>query len=174
VDGDEAQTSAAPATSAPGNKSPARQFELGDLATNRILFALTLLGVLLPVNAIVNRYHHVDFIYFYPHSHWFKGPYQAHSISVLYFMEGLLAAAVYLYGFDFIFKFKIFERAGTVLYALALLMPLIYFYFYILQHISDAISGLNSALYWIILFALGIPLWAIAAVIRVISRRLQD
>jgi hypothetical protein len=41
------------------SKSPARNFELGDLATNRILFALTLLGVLFPLNGLVNHYQHL-------------------------------------------------------------------------------------------------------------------
>lgn len=53
-------------------KSPQR-LELGTPATDRIVFALTLLGVLLPLNAVVNHYKQLDFLYFIAHARLFKG-----------------------------------------------------------------------------------------------------
>jgi hypothetical protein len=155
-------------------KSPAREFELGDLATNRILFALALLGVLLPVNAILNHYHQLDFIYLAPHATGLKGPYHIHVISALYLMEGLLAIAVYLYGFDFIFRIKLFERVGTVVYAISLIIPAGYFYLWIFQKFLNLINGLSSPLYWLILFIICIPFLILGAVIGIVSARLRD
>jgi hypothetical protein len=171
---DESQARREPVTVNRQKKSPAREFELGDLATNRILFALALLGVLLPVNAILSHYHHLDFIYLAPHSISLKGPYHIHVISALYLMEVLLATAVYLYGFDFIFRIKLFERAGTALYAISLIIPVGYFYLWIFQKFLNLIDGLSSPLYWLMLFVISIPFLILGVVIGIVSGRLRD
>jgi hypothetical protein len=154
----------------PGEKSPARQFVLGDLATNRILFALALLGVLLPVNNIVNRYHHLDFIYLQPHQSWLAGPYHVRLIAALYLMEGLLATAVYLYSFYFIFKITFIEIVGTTLYAISLFVPVIYFYILIYQQFTSLIGGFSGLTYWIVssitLLALGFIIGVIVAIVE--------
>jgi hypothetical protein len=172
VDGERIQTSETPRTPARGTTT-ARQFELGDLATNRILFALTLLGVLLPANAIMAHYSQINFIYVSPHSHWFKGPYHVRAVSALYLMEGLLAFAVYLYGFDFIFKIRLFEYVGTRIYGIALFVPIIYLYAFVFQHVNNSITNLGW-LYWVVLVALGIPLAIVGGAIAAIGRRLED
>jgi hypothetical protein len=174
VSTDEAQTEEDPVTTTRRKKSPAREFELGDLATNRILFALALLGVLLPINTIFSHYHHLDFIYFAPHSTWLKGPYHLHVISAFYIMVGLLATAVYLYGFDFIFRIKIFERIGTVVYALSLLTPAIYLYLWAFQKLLNAINGIRSPGYWFIVAGISIPFLIFGWLIGAISSRLRD
>ena len=143
---------------------------LGDLATNRILFALALLGVLLPVNNIVNRYHHLDFIYLQPHQPWFAGPYHVRLISALYLMEGLLATAVYLYLFYFIFKIKFIEIVGTTLYAISLFVPVLYFILLINQQFNNLIGGYSATVYWIVsvgsLLALGFIIGVIVAIVE--------
>jgi hypothetical protein len=170
---EEAQPGGDPVAVTQQKRSPAREFELGDLATNRILFALALLGVLLPLNAIFSHYHHLDFIYFAPHS-WVKGPYHLHLISAFYIMVGLLATAVYLYGFDFIFRIKIFEQVGTVVYAVSLLIPVIYLYLWAFQKFQTAINGIRSPWYWLIFVGISIPFLALGWLIGAISARLRD
>jgi len=67
-------------------RTPAR-FELGDLATNRILFALALLGVVLPLNSIASHYHEVGFTYQYTHQWIFLKPfhYRLHALTFLFY-----------------------------------------------------------------------------------------
>lgn len=153
---------------------PTRQFELGDTATNRILFALTLLGVLLPLNALVSHYHGLDFVYYWPHVVALKGPYHIHASTSFYWMEGLLAMAVYLYSFNFIFRVRAFEILGTIAYACALVLPLFYFYFWIYQKIGDAINGFSGPKYWTIFIISAIPFVIIFSAIPLIFSRLED
>jgi hypothetical protein len=130
----------------------AQRLELGSLATTRVLFALTLLGVLLPFNAIASRYHQVGFTYSSPYA-WLFIPafkWHLHAISFLYVMEALLAVAVYLYGFDFLFGWPIFQPVGTALYAIALFVPPVYLYMGGYALFYDVIGHLNVYLFYII------------------------
>jgi hypothetical protein len=127
-----------------------RGFELGNVATNRILFVLALLGVLLPLNALVAHYNHLGFIYYAPHEMTLKGPYDIHIQAFVYIMEGLLAVAVYLYGFEFIFggRVSIFQLGGNVFYALALIVPPTYFYLWLWALIIRAGNSHGPLVYW--------------------------
>jgi hypothetical protein len=147
-----AQSDGERSASGASESKPTRRFELGDFATNRILFALTLLGVLLPFNAIATHYRQIGFTYTVPHSWYGLPPYQTHvhAINFLYGMEALLAVAVYLYGFNFLFGWKIFQSAGTLLYAIALLVPPIYIYITIYALFNNSLNNLNVVLYYIV------------------------
>ena len=164
---------ARPATDTRRKKSP-RRFELGDLATNRVLFALALLGVLLPLNSLVNHYRQLNFIYSVPHAmSIFRGPYHMHGSTAFYIMEIFLAIAVYFYAFDFIFVRRIFERAGTLCFAFSLLVPPFYLYLWAFQKFVDATRGLSTPLYWLAIIAISIPLGFLGYLLPVISNRLE-
>jgi hypothetical protein len=154
---------------------PTRKFELGDIATNRILFALALLGVLLPANSLVGHYNGLNFLYNWPHaSGVFKGPYQIHASAAYYLMEGFLAVAVYFYSFNFIFRIKTFQVLGIIAYACSLSMPLFYLYLWIYQKIGNAINGFSEPLFGLIDVVCAIPFIALFATIPLVFKRLQD
>jgi len=88
-------------------------------------------------------------------------------------METLLAAAVYFYGFGFIFKSSIPDKIGTLLYACTLLMPLLYVYTDIFAAIQAAINNLNVILYWIVGSIAGLLVSILSfAFIRVVNMRI--
>jgi|ERR1039457_921751 hypothetical protein len=154
-------------------KDPAHRFELGTLATNRILFALALLGVMLPLNSVTAHFHQIGFTYFAPRNSHLKGPYHLNAVNFFYLMETLLAAAVYFYGFGFIFKSSIPDKIGTFLYACTLLMPLLYVYTDIFAAIQAAINNLNVILYWIVGSIAGLLVSILSfAFIRVVNMRI--
>jgi hypothetical protein len=123
------------------------RFELNDLATNRILFALTLLGVLLPLNLIASNYRHVGFTYQYAHRWLFWKPfhYHLHAITFFYSMEALLALAVYFYAFNLIFRRRFLEYTGTGLFTVALLVPVYYLYSNAYSLLLDETASLGAA-----------------------------
>jgi hypothetical protein len=130
---------------------PRRRIELGDLATNQILYALALLGVLLPSNAILSHFSQIGFTY--SQRSWLFEPaftWHVHAISFIYAMEGFLAIAVYLYGYDFLFGLRFFHTVGTYFYAGALIVPPTYIICYGYANLSDLTLRLNGVWYWII------------------------
>jgi hypothetical protein len=144
-------------------RTPGR-FELSDLATNRILFALALLGVALPLNSIVSHYLQVGFTYQYTHQWLFWKPFhlRMHAVTFFYSMEALLAIAVYFYGFNLIFRRRFLEYMGTGLFTVALLVPLFYLYLGSYSLLLDRTSKLGTVesiiativgnLLWLLLF----------------------
>jgi hypothetical protein len=126
-----------------------KHLDLSDFRVSRILFALSLLGVLLAANSIASHYQNFAVVYHAGHDWFWKGPYHIRAIYFLEIMEGLLALAVYLYGFDFLFKVGTFQRAGTFLYAAALVIPPIYVIIAIDSLVTDAINELNTPLFYI-------------------------
>src|SRR5579862_4182073 len=143
-------TGGGPTMASQASQPSSRGFDLGNVATNRILFVLALLGVLLPLNALVAHYNHLGFIYYAPHEMTLKGPYDIHIQAFVYIMEGLLAVAVYLYGFEFIFggRASIFQFGGNVFYALALIVPPTYFYLWLWALIIRAGNSHGPLVYW--------------------------
>jgi hypothetical protein len=155
-------------------KRSAHHFELGTLATNRILFALTLLGVILPLNSIATHFHQLGFTYRASHTLYLKGSYHLRATYFFYSMETLLATAVYFYGFGFIFKWSIPDRIGTFLYACALLVPPIYIYLDIYSIFISAISQLNAVLFYLVNIGVNILFTVFFAGIAIaISNRLD-
>lgn len=163
-------------TSSGPQEASARKVELGNIAINRILFALALLGVLLPLNTIISHYSHFGFIYYAPHEVTLKGPYNIHIRSFLYAMEGILAFAVYLYGFEFIFSARVtfFQLVGNLFYALALLVPPTYFYLWLWALLLRAVNSFGTLAYWLII-TITVLIFAIpfAIIYVVIVKRLQ-
>jgi len=142
------------------------------------LFALSLLGVLLAANSIAIRYRSFGVVYHAGHDWFWKGPYHIQAIYFLEIMEGLLALAVYLYGFDFIFKASIFQRAGTILYATALVVPPIYVVVAFDSLVTDAINELSTPLFYVanvvVKVVFDVLLLAGLGLVAVISQRLRD
>jgi hypothetical protein len=88
-------------------------------------------------------------------------------------MEGSLAIAVYFYAFDFIFIKKIFERIGTICFAVSLLIPPAYLYLWVFQTFVNATHDLSTPLYWIAVTIVSIPFYFLALSLRAISNRLE-
>ena len=134
------------------------RFELSDLATNRILFALTLLGVVLPLNLIASNYHQLGFTYQYTHQWllWKPFHYHLHTITFFFSMEALLALAVYFYAFNLIFRRRFLEYTGTGFFTVALLVPPYYLYFYAYSRLLDEAARAGTALSIIIVLVGGL------------------
>ena len=164
--------------SSPGEKNVVRRFKRDESATNRVLFALALLGVLLPVNSIANHYRRLGYVYYAKHDWYWRGPYHINVILFFDTMEILLAVAVYIYGFDFVFKQAIFQRVGTFLYAAALLVPPLYLVVGAYSLLSNEVNRLPTLLFYVgnvvvnVLFPAALIGVGVAAV--AISKRLQD
>lgn len=156
----------------------AERLDLSNFRVSRILFALSLLGVLLAANSIANHYQHIGFVYHAGHDWFWKGPYHFRAIYFLEVMEGLLALAVYLYGFDFLFKVRIFQYVGTILYAAALVVPPLYVIIAADSLVTDAINELKTPLFYvanvIVNVIFDLFLLACLALVIVLSDRLRD
>lgn len=167
-----------PSSSAPHNTNGPQRLLLDNLATNRVLFALALLGVLLPINVIANHYRSFAFVYHAEHDWFLKGPYHVRAILFFQAMEILLALAVYIYALDFAFKDTVFQRTGTFLYAAALLVPPIYILLALFSLLTDAIESLSTPLFYVVgtLLKIAIPiiLFGITGLAVEISGRLQE
>ena len=177
MDDDKAMVKDAETVSANPRKGIFPQIELGDVATNRILYALALLGVLLPANAIASQYKQIGFTYAVLHSWYGIHPYtwHLHAISFLYIMEGLLAVAVYLYGFNFLFRSRLFLWIATSFFASALIVPPLYVYMDAYSNLMDLANSIRGFWYYVIVFfgnLLGIIL-VLAAELIVLGRLLE-
>ena len=93
-------------------------------------------------------------------------------------MEVLLASAVYVYAFDFVFKSPVFQKVGTILYAFALLTPPVYLWFYVVNLLNQVIPVITGPVYYIIvIFSIVINLIALSvllASVSQISKRLRE
>ena len=167
-----------PSSSAPQNADEPQRLLLDSLATNRVLFALALLGVLLPINAIANHYRNFSFVYRAEHDWFLKGPYHVRAILFFQAMEVLLALAVYIYALDFVFHKTVLQRIGTFLYGIALFVPPIYILLAIFCLLYSAIETLDTPLFYIlsIFFKIAflIILLSIIGVVVGISELLQE
>jgi hypothetical protein len=127
----------------------ANRIKLSDLATNQIIYALTLLGVLLAANTILSHYGQFGFTFserrwiFVPEFTW-----HVHASFFLYAMEGLLAISVYLYGFDFILNVHFFHSLGTWFFALALLTPPYFLLYLGYSNLFDLIYRIKEFWYY--------------------------
>jgi hypothetical protein len=136
----------------PKRKSTGR-IDLGDLATNRILYALALLGVLLPSNAILSHFSRIGFTYTMRRWAWTPAfTWHVHAVSFIYAMEGFLAVAVYLYGWDFLFRSRLrfFHFIATFFYGATLIVPPVYILCYGYANLTDLALGLHGFLYYAI------------------------
>lgn len=154
------------------------RLDLSDFRVSRILFALSLLGVLLAANSIASHYQHIGFVYHAGHDWFWKGPYHFRAIYFLEVMEGLLALAVYLYGFDFLFKVNIFQYVGTILYAGALVVPPLYVVFALDSLVTNPINELSTPLFYvanvIVNVIFDLLILAILPLVAVLSNRLRN
>jgi hypothetical protein len=149
-------------------RSPIRNIELGDLATNRIIYAVTLLGVLLTANSLLTHLGHIGFTF--SQRRWLLTPpitWHVHAVLFIYVMEALLALAVYIWGFDFLLRLRLFHLTGLYLFGTALAIPPFYILCVGYANLVDLSLRLHGAAYYVIVTIGLVIFWVVAVVVEV-------